>query len=317
MKIRYALLLLILLITHEVLGQAFYDKNGTPTLYYNENKNAFFSYNGQPFFYLKRDFSNTDTHVYDFNGKHIGWYDQGKLYNNNGDIFLFTQTAGVIVILKLEPIKGIEQILPIKPIEELPPIKPFFSMNVVNLYIPNTSSQQQLSGTTYNVQPDYKSFEITPYQMPLKEMSNLIQQSNQKVQELINAGYVYYNNKWITREELTKIKKDENEKSSKQLADNLNNINNLIKNCSNSNLPEKIKNGWYKIVYADKYWGEIEVSAQFKKNRLKKIKFPDERLSAFTGLNIPYNNKSSFIRVWLFQFYPREGYLFYCFGFRK
>jgi hypothetical protein len=69
-------------------------------------------WNGEPVAYLKKEAS--DIHVYGFNGSHLGWFENGIIWNHKGYAVGFVEGA-VSKITKIEPIKGIEKIPPIKP----------------------------------------------------------------------------------------------------------------------------------------------------------------------------------------------------------
>jgi hypothetical protein len=78
---------------------------------------------GEPVAYLKKEAG--DTHVYGFNGNHLGWFENGIIWNHKGYAVGFVEGA-VSKITKIEPIKSIRRITPIKRIEKLPPTKPTF-----------------------------------------------------------------------------------------------------------------------------------------------------------------------------------------------
>lgn len=69
---------------------------------------------------------NGATHVYGFNGKHLGWFDKGLIRDSEGDAACGVKS--VIRLPQIEPIKSIKEIKPIKSIREIPPIKPISSM---------------------------------------------------------------------------------------------------------------------------------------------------------------------------------------------
>lgn len=83
-----------------------------------------FLWKGEPVAYLESD-SSDDIHVYGFNGKHLGWFEKGIVWNHNGYAVGFVEGA-VSKTTKIEPIKGIRKITPIKRIARIPPAKPAF-----------------------------------------------------------------------------------------------------------------------------------------------------------------------------------------------
>src|SRR5208283_920073 len=71
---------------------------------------------GEPVAYLKKEAG--DIHVYGFNGNHLGWFENGIIWNHKGYAVGFVEGA-VSKITKIQPIKGIRRITPIKRIEKL------------------------------------------------------------------------------------------------------------------------------------------------------------------------------------------------------
>lgn len=312
MKIRLFFLYMLLIVSISSLAQAFFDRNGVAKIYLDESSNIFYSYGGVPQFYLKFDTYNGDTYVYAFDGKHLGWLSFGRLYNLKGDIFLFTQSSGINVIYRIEPIKSIKQVPPVKKIEQVPPIKPILSNRIVELPSSISLLPSQSDVSQYNRQPDYKSYEFKPYEPPVNELFKAIDQGNSNAQKLINAGYVFYNGKWIASEEMARLNAIDKEKRNKDLELNEISIRMLISKCKYRNV-KKITNGWYELIYADAELGQIYVNAQIKSNKVKKIYFPKKYEGfRFRGLKIDYD-KNGYQKISLFKYSRRVGYLFFCF----
>ena len=82
-----------------------FDKNGNAKAYIDNN--TIFDWNGTPFAYIYID--NNNYHLYNYNGKHIGWYDNGILYDNNGYAILAEKKA-IYFNTTIEPIKGIKKL---------------------------------------------------------------------------------------------------------------------------------------------------------------------------------------------------------------
>jgi hypothetical protein len=252
-------------------AQTYYDSKGNATIYYNRTNNTFFSFDGEPLYYLKNDAATSDVHIYNFKGKHIGWYSSGRLYSNTGDIFLFTKNSGVDVIFGLEQIKGIEQILPLKEIEELAPIKPLFSNKVVSAYIPGVSNSNQTT-STYNRQPNFDSYKTEGYKLPVNAILNAIDAQTQYHQEMIRKGYEFHNNTWVTKEQLAKIgeAQDYYRRSFEEfLADANSHIS------FRSNMAKPKKKGYYMIYFGSAEMGVREAKVLVKKSgKLKGFYFP-------------------------------------------
>jgi hypothetical protein len=138
----------------------------------------------------------------------------------------------------------------------------------------------------------------------------MIKQGNAKAQELYNAGYVLYNGRWITRDDMKRIDEGERQQSSQQAENSSIRVNYLLSNCKPSS--NEAKNGWYNATYVDNSIGEVSITVKFKKNLLRKIYFPKQYQGFhFSGLNIPYD-KLGYSNVSLFRYSPRQGYIFYC-----
>lgn len=79
-----------------------------------------YSFAGEPLAYLRED------HVYGFNGKHLGWFDQGILRDHSGSAAGFSKDKSP-VFTQFEPFKGFKQFKPFKGFQEFAPFKPFVS----------------------------------------------------------------------------------------------------------------------------------------------------------------------------------------------
>lgn len=83
-----------------------------------------YMWSGKPVAYLHKE--NKEQHLYGFNGKHLGWYEEGILYTHDGDAIGFIEGA-MTIFTEFEPIKGFKRFKPYKSFKEFPPFKPFFS----------------------------------------------------------------------------------------------------------------------------------------------------------------------------------------------
>ena len=64
----------------------FYDQNGQPVAY-AEHGIHMYLFSGKPIAYIDSG------SVYSFSGRHLGWYQDGWIRDNNGDAVLFTPGA--------------------------------------------------------------------------------------------------------------------------------------------------------------------------------------------------------------------------------
>jgi hypothetical protein len=96
-----------------------YDSQGNPVAYVSpDNDNTIYLWSGNPVGYLDGE------HVYGFNGKHLGWFEDGIIWDHSGARAGFT--AGTLPVLaSMEPFKGFKQFLPFKGFKQFAPFKPF------------------------------------------------------------------------------------------------------------------------------------------------------------------------------------------------
>ena len=103
------------------MEETLYDISGNPIAYIAYgNEAVIYMWQGKPVAYLYRDC------IYGFNGKHLGWYDNGIIRNTDGLIIGFNKKASDVFV-KFEPFKGFKEFLPFKSFREFAHIKPFFS----------------------------------------------------------------------------------------------------------------------------------------------------------------------------------------------
>src|SRR4051794_4518208 len=74
--------------TSAVLAQerevTLFDKNGAAVAYIAVDDEAtIYLWQGRPVAYLKRD--GDDVHIYNFEGKHLGWFDRGVIVDHDGN----------------------------------------------------------------------------------------------------------------------------------------------------------------------------------------------------------------------------------------
>ena len=89
-----------------------------------DNELTIYLWSGKPVAYLHE--SNSRISVYGFNGKHLGWFESGVIWDSNGDALCATNDA-VGGYTKYEPYKGYKQYKPYKNYKEYAPAKPYFS----------------------------------------------------------------------------------------------------------------------------------------------------------------------------------------------
>ena len=85
-----------------------YAASGKPIAYIaDDDDSTIYLWSGKPVAYLKSEA------VYGFNGKHLGWFVKGLIYNHDGEIVGATRSR-LKVVPQLGPIKSIKGINPLK-----------------------------------------------------------------------------------------------------------------------------------------------------------------------------------------------------------
>lgn len=103
------------------MEETLYDIWGKPIAYVAYGNEAIiYMWNGKPVAYLFNDM------IYGFNGRHLGWYLQGIVWNLLGQINGFNRLAADVWLGAL-PFKGFKEFLPFKAFREYPHNKPYFA----------------------------------------------------------------------------------------------------------------------------------------------------------------------------------------------
>jgi hypothetical protein len=116
------------------MSQDFYDRNGTPTIYTDDNVHLF-SFDGRPVGYFHGDA------LYSYMGQHLGRIANGLIRDNHGQVVFFSSNANggpMRPMRQLKPLKGLKQLKPLKGLRQLQPLRPLLN-----------SSWSQLSGQQF------------------------------------------------------------------------------------------------------------------------------------------------------------------------
>lgn len=73
--------------------------------------------------------------IYSFNGRHLGFFENGQIWDHSGKVILFTPqaTGGPIKPLRgLKPLKSLKALKPLKSLHCLKPLKPLKSLSWSN-----------------------------------------------------------------------------------------------------------------------------------------------------------------------------------------
>lgn len=101
-----------------------FDKNGEPIAYIDpKDEWTIYLWEGKPVAYMIND--GQATHIYGFNGKHLGWYINGVLRDHDGNIAGFKKGAITNVYEKYEGYKGYKEYKPYKSYREYAPYQPY------------------------------------------------------------------------------------------------------------------------------------------------------------------------------------------------
>jgi hypothetical protein len=83
---------------------------------------------GKPVAYLQND--GSEFNVYGFNGKHLGWFANGVIWDHNG--YASCATKERLNTAQFEPFKSFKQFKPFKAFTEFAPYRPAFSNSFGN-----------------------------------------------------------------------------------------------------------------------------------------------------------------------------------------
>jgi hypothetical protein len=110
--------------TSKVYGDdtiSLFNVNGQAEAYITPDKTIYL-WSGKPLAYLYSDHHRAGESIYGFNGKYLGWFEQGLARDRKGD-----KTCGIkntVRSTRLESLKSLKELKPLKALRELPPIRP-------------------------------------------------------------------------------------------------------------------------------------------------------------------------------------------------
>jgi hypothetical protein len=117
-----------LLNSFTVFGQdeiSLYNSKGKPIAYIDsEDGLTIYMWSGKPVAYLSKN--GDGFHIYGFNGSHLGWYEEGIIYDHEGDAVGFIKGA-VSMSTEYEPYKSYKEYKPYKAYKKYAPHKPYLS----------------------------------------------------------------------------------------------------------------------------------------------------------------------------------------------
>jgi len=184
--------------------QIFHDNQGNAILYYNSTANILYDYSGNCKFFYKSD-NLGDINIYNFSGKHLGWYINGTLRDHQGRIMASETNKLINVTYRMPPVKHLQKITPLKALEELGPIRPmwvdeFSSYSI--LYYAGRSTLAAQQPNPYSTPNDYTAMQKRqPYELPGNKIAETVEALNNRHNELVANGYVYHEGKYYSQEE--------------------------------------------------------------------------------------------------------------------
>jgi hypothetical protein len=104
-----------------------FDGNGNPIAYIQTIDGTIFLFLGEPVAYL-----DDATNIYGFNGNHLGWFQEGIVWDHQGCRIGFISQASP-TFTKFEPFKSFKQFQPFKSFKQFAPFQPFKSTNVARI----------------------------------------------------------------------------------------------------------------------------------------------------------------------------------------
>ena len=106
------------------MEESLFDILGHPVAYISyDEEGTIYMWDGTPVAYLE-----SDKTLYGFNGKHLGWYENGQVRNLRGEITGFNRLAADVYI-GYEPYKSYKKYRPYRRYKEYPHFKPFYTIS--------------------------------------------------------------------------------------------------------------------------------------------------------------------------------------------
>lgn len=121
LKLIYILILFSSITTNVFSKEiSIFDNTGKPCAYLDTSDElTIYFWTGEPVAYLEND------SIYGFNGKHLGWFEDGIIRDHKGYAVGFIEGALSIFTFP-EPFKGFKKFKPFKSFKEFAPFKPFY-----------------------------------------------------------------------------------------------------------------------------------------------------------------------------------------------
>lgn len=103
-----------------------FGSQGNPDAYISpDNDFTIYLWSGKPVAYLDQ------VNVYGFNGKHLGWFEDGIIWDHDGQRVGFIRST-VPVFPKFEPLKPFKQFIPFRNFQQFAPYMPFKNLSAIS-----------------------------------------------------------------------------------------------------------------------------------------------------------------------------------------
>jgi hypothetical protein len=132
MKQIILVLIVVLAASFTSLAQqvSLFDREGEARAYIDFDEDAtIFLWDGTPVAFIEKD--GREMCVFGFNGRFLGWYEDGIVYDKNGYV-VGARKGAISMMTRIERIKSIQKITPIRPITPITPIQPILKSSWSN-----------------------------------------------------------------------------------------------------------------------------------------------------------------------------------------
>lgn len=108
-----------------------FEPSGKPVAYLSPAEDmTIYLWNGEPVAYVDNE-KDGGPHVYGFNGKHLGWFMNGIIFDHNGEVACASKDA--LSRTEHEPYKGYKKYKPYRTYKSYPPSQPRLTTGFSNL----------------------------------------------------------------------------------------------------------------------------------------------------------------------------------------
>ena len=99
----------------------FWDRNGSPIAYLDDDGESIYLWSGTPVGWL------SDGGIYSYSGRFLGWFEQGWVRDRQGAGVFFTDDSvggPVRPVRQVRPVRGVRGLRPVRGVRAIRPIRP-------------------------------------------------------------------------------------------------------------------------------------------------------------------------------------------------